>query len=465
MADPTLPIATLDEIHEQLIADYQNRFPGVDMSRFQDEWKRTRTTSLAASHLQWLAESVLREAFPDTAQLTLDRHGSIRNVIRTAATVAYKADALRLVGTAAATFALGTQMAHKDGTIYALDEGGVIPAIGYIDVDIRSVTTGSVARKQKGEILTFLTAPVGLQSNAELQLDIDQGGDDVEKNDPYRARVLDRIAFPGMGGNRNDYEEWMLSQAGVTTAYVYPLRQGLGSVDMAFLHGGRGASRIPTAPEIASVQAYIDTVRPISVAQCRILTVVAEPNDVEMLVVPFDEVQWRFDWDDTIPLVVSAWTAATRVLKFTTARAPDMDVKDRLIYKATVVPNDGAELVIEALGPGADEVVVRTLTAAQLLAPPVAGNLVYGGGPLVEPARQAILTYIDALGPGRGSYASGSWEDRLSLNRLAGAVEPLAGVFDTTVLVPAANVAPANLHPAATIGLITPRQIIVRRGA
>jgi len=457
------PIPSLEEIHRQLMADFQNRLRGADAARTGDNWKRVRVNSLGILMMMHRLNTVYDELLPDRSVQKIERLGSIYGVPRKQPTIAHKADALRLVGTATSAFTIGDLLAHKDGTRFQLAESGTIPAAGFIDVDVEAIDAGSVGRKNKLEVLTFLAAPSGIQVQAELQKDIDEGGENLEDIGLYRARILDRIQFPGMGGNRNDYEEWALSQPDVTTAYVYPLRQGLGSVDLAFLHGGSGTPRIPTAPQIAAVQAYIDSVRPISVADFRVLTVVAENNDVEMLLKPFDEPQWKFDWDDTAPLSVSTWNGTTRVLKFTTARPPDMDVKDRLIYKATVTRNDGSELVIEALGPAADEVTVKVLTTAQAAAPPVAGNAVYSGGPLVEPARQAILAYFDSLGPARGAHASGTWEDRLTLNHLAGAVEPLDGVFDTSLLTPLANVIPVNDAPAPTIGLIIPRQIIVRK--
>ncbi|WP_413462564.1 baseplate J/gp47 family protein [Kingella kingae] len=42
---------------------------------------------------------------------------------------------------------------------------------------------------------------------------------------------------PPAGGNQYDYKNWALSVDGVSSAYVYPLRRGLGTVDIAITSG------------------------------------------------------------------------------------------------------------------------------------------------------------------------------------------------------------------------------------
>lgn len=457
-------VSTLDAIHQEILADFSNRFPDADTSRYKHNWKWWRTAALATLPLHHHIETVYEDLLPDgAADAKLDRLGKIYGVARKGATVVKKADSLRLVGTAGATFTSGTQLVHRDGTLYQLDESGTIPVAGYLDVDVISIDTGTSTQKQRGQTLTFVSTPSGIQSIAELQLDLDEGGLDRETNGAYRVRILDKIAFPGMGGNRHDYEAWLLEIPGIDTAYCYPLRQGLGSVDVAALHGGSGTARLLSPTEITEAQAYVDERRPVSVADFRVLTVVAENVDIEILISPIED-GYAFDWDDTIPLAVSSFNAGTRVLKFTATRPGDILVKDRLVYKATGTRNDGSELVVEALGPAADEVTVAALTSAQAAAPPVAGNAVYSGGPLVAPVRAAILAHVDSLGPGKGVHGRGTWDDTLRLGMIYREALATLIVREVTIVSPGANVVPANIPPASTVGLVVPRQVIVRRG-
>lgn len=457
------PIPSLDELHAIILASYGNAIDGSDLSKTSDSWKRTRATSLGITSLHAHIATAYRDLLPDTcAPDLLDRWGKILALPRKPATAGTKADALRVVGATGSTVSLGDELTAADGTRYQANETATIPSSPqYVDVDILSIDVGSVTRKPKGTILTFSAPASGINGAAELQLDIDEGGADVEGHPAYRARLLDRLAQQGMGGNAEDYREWALQVAGIATAYVYPRRQGLGTVDIAVLHAGSGATRCPTSPEIATVQAYVDDLRPVSVKDFRVLTVNAEPLDVELLVAPIDRPH-AFDWDDTVPPTVAGWNGTTRVLTFS-ARPPDLALKDRFTYRGS--GNDGSELIVEALGPGADDVTVAELTEAQALVPPAIGNTVYAGGPLVAPVRAYVQALFDELGPGRGTsilQVAGVWEDTIRTAALLGA-QKLDGVLDVNPLAPVGNVSGSNVAPASTVGLLVSRQILVRK--
>lgn len=466
-------VPTLDEMTDQLVADFANRFPNANVSKFSDNWKRIRNLALATTSLHRHAKVVGDDSMPDRAGGTqLDRHGSIYGVTRKPATPAKKADALRITGTVASAITTGDQLSSSDGLLFKVNETTAIPVAGFIDVDVIGVDVGSATRKSEGEVLRFVATPAGLDQEAILQADLDEDGDDEESDGAYRVRILDTIAQPGMGGNSNDFRQWALEVTGVATAYVWPLRGGLGSVHLAALKSGTGAARIPTVGEVAEVQAYIDARRPVGYEDFLVLTTVAEPNNVEMRIDPEDDASFAFDWDDTTPLVVSTWTGATRILKFTTPRPVDMAVGDRLIHKRLIgTLNDGHEHTIEAFG-AADEVVLKA-DAEFATAPPDVGTSVYSGGPLVAPVREAIVAHIDSLGPGRADSVvpgqdfsdggSSTWEGTLRTSKLHNVSQQQDGVLDTVLVTPAANVTPANIAPNPTVGFITARQTIVRK--
>lgn len=462
MAEYTTP--TLEESHKSLLADIGNRVRGLNLSRFSDAWKRLRTIALAVTGLHYHIAFAWRQLMPDTATGTyLDRWGAVFGVARMAATAAQKADALRIYGTAGSVIADGTEAVHEDGTTYETSGANTIPAGGtYVDCDVVATTLGSAGRKQAGEDLTLSSPPAGCESTATLVLDIDEDGEDAEEDGPYRKRILTRSALAPMGGNAADFEAWVV-ESGMRTGYCYPRRNGLGTVDVVGLHGGSGSDRIPSAPEVLAIQAYVEDVAPVDCV-VRALTVTAQEEDADIVLLPEDG--YTFDWTDgttgtDAPLVVDTWTAGTRTLKFTTARPDDMAVGDRLVYVSTAAPyGDGREMVIESLS-STDSVV---LVEDDLLtdAPPVAGDYVYSGGPLVEPVRQAVLAVYDALGPGTGSYGT-RWSGDLRQSTLFKAAQTTEGVLDSDVLTPATNVVAACVDPNASVSLIVPRQVVVRR--
>lgn len=66
------------------------------------------------------------------------------------------------------------------------------------------------------------------------------------------ARLLSLIRRPPAGGNKNDYEQWALSIAGVAAAFCFPLAQGPGTVDVVIL-----ADADTTGSEIPSSHATL----------------------------------------------------------------------------------------------------------------------------------------------------------------------------------------------------------------
>jgi uncharacterized phage protein gp47/JayE len=465
-------LPSFSQVLADLVADFQNRFPSANVSKLSGHWKRLAVFAGGVALLDRHLQVVARDVMPDTAAgAQLDRHGSIYGVTRRAATSASKAGALRLTGTAASAFSVGVLLTTTDGLAFELNETGVLPGTGFRDVAVIAVSTGAATRKSAGTVMTFTSPPSGIDSTAVLQLDMDVDGSDLESDGAYRVRILDTIAQPGMGGNANDYRQWAKQLAGIDEAYVWPLRGGLGSVHLAALHTGTGAQRILSGAEITALKAYIDTVRPVGYADFAVLATTAAPTDVEIVVEPEDDPAYEFDWVDSVPLVVSTWTGATRTLVFTTPRPSDMLVGDRLVVKRiTATVNDGHEYIIESLS--STNAVVLKDDAELATSPPVATNSVYSGGPLVAPVRAAILAHMNLLGPGRGDtldatkdYSAGSsyWESTLRVSKVRTLAQKQKGVLDTDLLNPTFNILADNQAPALTAAFLSPRQVLVRR--
>ncbi|KOP31814.1 tail protein, partial [Xenorhabdus sp. GDc328] len=77
------------------------------------------------------------------------------------------------------------------------------------------------------------------------------------------------------------YRRWALEVPGVTNAFVYPLRRGLGTVDIAIT----SADGLPSADIINAVQAHIDDVRPVTAKSSLVLAPALRPVDFVVEVV------------------------------------------------------------------------------------------------------------------------------------------------------------------------------------
>jgi len=88
------------------------------------------------------------------------------------------------------------------------------------------------------------------------------------------------IRRPPAGGNKYDYKRWAMEVSGVTAAYVYPLRRGLGTVDVVITSAGG----LPSQDVIDRTQAHIDDVRPVTAKNNMVLMPAIRTFDVHVAV-------------------------------------------------------------------------------------------------------------------------------------------------------------------------------------
>lgn len=448
-------VLSLDELTDLVVASFANLLPDKNVARNSDNWKRLRVLAGAITDLHAHIDSVRRDASPLTAKgAALDAWGYLFDVTRKGATPA-SADSAGLVrGTAGSSWATTDTLVHKSGLTFKPTASGTL-VTGEALVGVIGISTGPETRLAAGEVLTWETTPAGLEDEVELQAELASGGDAEEDDGAYRVRILDRIGLPAKGGAASDWKAWIEESADyIRTGYVYPNRNGLGSVDVAALKAGTGSARLLDAGERTALLAVLDSKRPVAAA-ARVLEVLTQTQNVEVKLTPEIDPQWGRDWDDATPLVVSSWTAATRTLVFTTARPASMAVGHRVVVAGT----SGVELVIESLS-GADGVVLVDAKGQT----PAATENVYSGGPLVAPVRDAIIALINELGPRVGPYGHGDWEGSLRMSRLFETVQTQDGVLDSEFVTPTATVEPTaeTFHDDPQVRLLIPGNILAR---
>ncbi len=455
------PLPAFEELRDLLIAGFNGRIPTGNVNKRGDIHKRLSVVALGILDNHFHILQVGLDVLPDTAEGDqLTRHAAIYGVERKGASGASGDTALRVFGDAAAVVPVNEPMTHlPSGLQFETRSGGVIPAGGFLDVDVAAdPSVGELTNLEVGQELTFDAVPLDLEATGRIIVEL-ENGQDQELDDDLRDRLLNRIGQPAAGGNRNDWEQFALEAAAfVDSAFVYPNRNGLGAVDISALKAGTGAARLLDAGERATVLAHIDTVRPVS-AIARVLEVIEAETDVEITVDPESDPVFAFDWNDLTPPSVLLWTPATRNLQFNAARPIDMTVGHRLVIDTA--GSSGAPQVIEALS-GADSVILRD----DLSTAPVLNDPVYAGGPLTDPVRDNVIALFDELGTANpDAIKYGPWEGNLRLSTLFERAQTTEGVLDSEILDPVANVSADD--PAFpdndTIGLLTPGKILIRR--
>jgi uncharacterized phage protein gp47/JayE len=123
---------------------------------------------------------------------------------------------------------LGTTLLRSDGTTYVTTADATVSG-GVITVSIQAQTPGSAGQMSVGTAMTLGTAIAGINANFSVASVI-ASGTDVESDDAFRTRMLQRYANPPQGGAVQDYVGWALAVPGVTRAWCLPNGKGIGTV-------------------------------------------------------------------------------------------------------------------------------------------------------------------------------------------------------------------------------------------
>ncbi|WP_158812071.1 baseplate J/gp47 family protein [Beijerinckia sp. L45] len=242
--------------------------------------------SLAYQFIQYLSLQIL----PDTATgVFLDKHATLYLVNadgskgRKVAT--YASGTATMTATVAATILpAGSQFTALSGSTQIVYETTAEASIGLSPTtfSIRSLTAGVISNLAAGSGLTITSAVAGLNAGSGTVVSL-TGGADEETDDELRTRVLARLSQPPMGGDASDYVAWALAVPGVTRAWCAPNEMGPGTVTIRIMCDDLRAtsdpmtSGLPTAADLVAVKAYLDTVRPVTVADLFVCAPIPQP--------------------------------------------------------------------------------------------------------------------------------------------------------------------------------------------
>lgn len=259
-------VPTLEQIRQSILRDYQSLDPSADISVDSDNYARASALAAVAegvyAHQKWLA----KQFFPDTADTEfLEKHAALRGLRRKTATFASGIGCATVQGQPNATVAEGVQIKTEDNRFYITTKSAVLNSQGLALVDVRALNAGASHNIYAPTKAIFMTVPRAVQS--ELTLNQVVGGTNAESDRALLARLLEKIRRPAAGGNRYDYKNWALEVDGVEAAYVYPLRNGLGTVDIAIASN----NDLPSDDTVRLCQAYIDEVRPVTAKESRVI--------------------------------------------------------------------------------------------------------------------------------------------------------------------------------------------------
>jgi uncharacterized phage protein gp47/JayE len=254
---------TLPELIDRIEQDFLSRLVLVGaLLRRAIARIMSRVQAGIAHGLYGYFEYISKQAFATLADRDgLIRIGSEYGLAPTAA--AFATGTVTATGTNGILIPAGTVLVRSDTVTYTVNSGVTI-AGGTATLAVTATVADENSNCDVGTVLTFET-PIG-SVNATVTVVSISGGSDVEETEDFRSRVVARIQSPPNGGSSADYIAWAKSISGVTRAWCIPAQFGFGTVGVYFVRDNDAGTIIPDAGEVATVQTYIDSVRPVTAA-------------------------------------------------------------------------------------------------------------------------------------------------------------------------------------------------------
>lgn len=267
---------TVEAIRSNILRDIRNLLADADISENSDYYIRASSVASCAAGIYQDQGWIVRQIFPDTADIEfLELHCRTRGIVRKPANTA--TGTIDLTGEPNATVVSGLTVT-RDTLSFVTTQQATIGLNGKLTVAAQAAIAGSAGNTTQVMSGTLSSTPDGVDST--VIIGVMRGGTDQESPEDLLARLLDIIRRPPAGGNKYDYKRWALEVTGVTAAFVYPLRRGLGTVDIVIT----SADGLPSQAIIANTQLHIDDVRPVTAKSSLVMAPTIKTFDIEVKV-------------------------------------------------------------------------------------------------------------------------------------------------------------------------------------
>ncbi|WPU22556.1 baseplate J/gp47 family protein [Cedecea neteri] len=269
---------TTAQIRDDLLRDIKNllQLPDEKLGPDSDWFVRASSVASVAEGLYQHQGWIVRQIFPDTADAEyLYLHARTRGLTKKPANNA--SGSVSFTGQPDTTASAGLVL-KRDGLSWTTTAELVIGADGKGSVSAVASAVGAAGNSVSPTTAIISTTPAGLDSS--VAIGVMSGGTDEETDAELLTRLLEIIRRPPAGGNKYDYKRWALEVAGVSAAYVYPLRRGLGTVDIVVTSAGG----LPSQDVLDRVKAHIDDVRPVTAKNVMVIAPTIVHFDVSVQV-------------------------------------------------------------------------------------------------------------------------------------------------------------------------------------
>lgn len=283
------PLATISAL---IRGDLRRTLPESDANIWPNNLSVLAKVFAAAAHLidhrgAWL----YRQIFVSTTEAKhLERHAYDYGMARKPASRA--TGVIELTGAANTIYPAGIGFVSAS-TLYRSYGDALSGPGGALSLAVVAQDNGVAGNRDAGAVLALVDVALypALSPTGTVTAGGIGGGADIESDDSFRARVLDRKRRPPNGGSESDYEQWARAVPGVSAAWCRRFVNGPGTLGVWFLFEGR-PNNIPTDADRNAVQDALDLRRMIR-AEIVVIKPVATPINITIRGLTSDNTETR----------------------------------------------------------------------------------------------------------------------------------------------------------------------------
>lgn len=229
--------------------------------------------------LDWLSRQRFVHLMEDEF---LDAEGSSLGMNRKGAACAR--GKIRVAGADGEVILKGRECVHDDGMSYRTTAAAIV-ADGFATVSITAETAGVAGNLPAGTVLRVLGGDDSEDVEGVVTEDGLYDGCEIESDDLYRERILERKRQPPHGGAWFDYVMWAKEVKGVTRAWCLPMWMGEGTVGVMFLRDNDD-DPFPNEEQCRAVWEHIEPLRPVTASEIHVISPERMEIDVSVKLSP-----------------------------------------------------------------------------------------------------------------------------------------------------------------------------------
>ncbi len=485
---------TAAEIRDSLLgywaAEYTARGETLLTTAGSDAYLFASSVGVIQSLCDQQARQIARDILPDQASdEAISRFGYVYGIAQGVAVAARLTVTVTSAVAATYTIPAGSQMSWTDGLLYDVTSTSVVTSGGSPSgvINVVAATAGADATRARRDVLTWQSAPSGLDPTGTVA-SVVTSGSDAESFQDWAARIISRLRERPASGNQADWAAWVndYTALAIEDVYVYPLLQPSGTDPAPIGSGTTGVlgcvTVVPIGPAqgdsvtntrilgtgntpggaLVEIHEYIEgtrradgvvvpdgtQLRPVTMSASDYVIEAAQvgAQAVDMTITPNAANAFPFAFTATID---GTSTATSLVLtgNYTTG-ASNLASQPVLVNVGSAYYRGAYYRVVLPTGSFGGGNTTFDLTATPL--PAIPSGTLYPAPGCWSALRTAIFALFDSLGPGDTSPPR-RWpnEDngaRATLYRsaLVAAAMSAQGVLSATVTTPGTDVAPAQ---------------------